>query len=1004
MPVEFLSDEQADAYGRFTGSPTQEQLERFFWLNDADRERVGRRRQETTTLGFAVQVGTVRFLGTFLDDPVDVPWAVVAFVGGQLGIADPSCLKGYGARPMTVYQHQWDIRRDYGYHDFPERADELRSFIEARAWLSNEGPRALFDRATAWCVEHKVLLPGVTTMARLVAEVRVAAVERLWSSLYGLAGDQLRRRLDGLLVVPEAARVSELEHLRVGPTRLSAAEMTRSLQRLAAVHDLGVGVLDLTVVPAGRLAALARYGMAAPAGALRQMTVTRRTATLLATLQRLEMQAADEVLDVFELLYANKIEAKAERASVKERLATLFRLSRAASRMAAGWRVILDLGAQATMSLPEVWAAVEAVAAREQLAAAVGMVDDLVPDDEDDEGTKRAELVKRFATLRSFWPAMVEVMPFEAAEGGKAVLSATQALPGLFGRKKVAVSEIDGSLLAGSWRRLVLQSTDLEAGLVDWRAYTLAVAESLHHALRRRDVFVAGAGRWGDPRAKLLSEDEWAVEAPTVLEALQLPPEPEDHLDRLARELDDAYRGVAARLPANEPATIEDGRVHLGKLDAQGEPASLVELRDLVDAMMPRVDLPDLILEVHAWTGCLAAYTHLSEATARMDDLALSVAACLVAGACNLGYTPVINRGHPALTRARLSYVDQNYVRAETHRAANAHLIEHQAGIDFAQALGGGLVASADGMRFVVPVATVNAGPNPRYFGRGRGITLLNVVNDQVLGISAVVVPGTVRDSLYILDALLDIDAGPRPEQVVTDTASYSDQVFGLFRLLGFQFSPRLADLPDQRWWRIDPTADYGPLNSVARHKVNLGLIADNWADMVRLAGSLMEHKVKASEVMRVTQGDGRPTTLGRALADYGRIAKTLHLLAWVDDPAYRRAVGIRLNVGEGRHSLARKTFFGQKGEVRQRYREGQEDQLSALGLVVNMVTLWNTRYIDTALRQLQASGHPVHDEGVARLSPLGHEHVNFHGHYSFPPPPATLRPLRDPRAADQDT
>jgi len=185
----------------------------------------------------------------------------------------------------------------------------------------------------------------------------------------------------------------------------------------------------------------------------------------------------------------------------------------------------------------------------------------------------------------------------------------------------------------------------------------------------------------------------------------------------------------------------------------------------------------------------------------------------------------------------------------------------------------------------------------------------------------------------------------------------------------------------------------------VARHKVNLGLIRDNWPDMVRLAGSLMAHKVKASEVMRVTQGDGRPTTLGRALADYGRIAKTLHLLAWVDDPAYRRTVGIRLNVGEGRHSLARKTFFGQKGEVRQRYREGQEDQLSALGLVVNMVTLWNTRYIDSALRQLQGSGHPVRDEDVARLSPLGFEHVNFHGHYSFTPPPATLRPLRGPES-----
>lgn len=250
MPVEFLSDEQAGAYGRFIGPPTQEQLERFFWLDDADRERVGGRRRETTALGFAVQLGTVRFLGTFLDDPVDVPWVVVVFVAGQLGVTDPSCVKGYGARPMTICEHQWDIRRDYGYHDFADRADELRRFVEARAWLSNEGARALFDRAVAWCVEHKVLLPGVTTMARMISEVRGVATERLWSTLYELAGDRLRRHLDGLLVVPDGARVSELERLRVGPIRLSAAEMSRSLERLAAVQDLGVGNLDLTGVPA----------------------------------------------------------------------------------------------------------------------------------------------------------------------------------------------------------------------------------------------------------------------------------------------------------------------------------------------------------------------------------------------------------------------------------------------------------------------------------------------------------------------------------------------------------------------------------------------------------------------------------------------------------------------------------------------------------------------------------------------------------------------------------
>lgn len=82
-----------------------------------------------------------------------------------------------------------------------------------------------------------------------------------------------------------------------------------------------------------------------------------------------------------------------------------------------------------------------------------------------------------------------------------------------------------------------------------------------------------------------------------------------------------------------------------------------------------------------------------------MEDLPTSVAALLVAEACNVGLTPVIKPGVPALTRARLSHVDQNYLRADTHSAASARLIEAQASIPVAGLWGGGLVASADGLR-----------------------------------------------------------------------------------------------------------------------------------------------------------------------------------------------------------------------------------------------------------------------------------------------------------------
>ena len=85
----------------------------------------------------------------------------------------------------------------------------------------------------------------------------------------------------------------------------------------------------------------------------------------------------------------------------------------------------------------------------------------------------------------------------------------------------------------------------------------------------------------------------------------------------------------------------------------------------------------------------------------------------------------------------------------------------------------------------------------------------------------------------------------------MSDTAGYSDLVFGLFWLLGYQFSPRLADFGEARFWRIDPKADYGALNGLARQRINTELIARNWDDLLRVAGSLKMGTVSASELIR---------------------------------------------------------------------------------------------------------------------------------------------------------
>jgi hypothetical protein len=165
--------------------------------------------------------------------------------------------------------------------------------------------------------------------------------------------------------------------------------------------------------------------------------------------------------------------------------------------------------------------------------------------------------------------------------------------------------------------------------------------------------------------------------------------------------------------------------------------------------------------------------------------------------------------------------------------------------------------------------------------------------------------------------------------------------------MLGFRFAPRFRDLNDQRFWRADlPDGDepsgYGPLDAVACNKVNLKRIVTHWPDMLRVAGSLITNQVRAYDLLRMFGREGHPTPLGAAFAEYGRIDKTMHLLAVVDpvDDTYRRLMNRQLTVQESRHRLARAICHGGRGQIRQAYREGQEDQLAAPGLVLNAVVL----------------------------------------------------------------
>jgi hypothetical protein len=161
---------------------------------------------------------------------------------------------------------------------------------------------------------------------------------------------------------------------------------------------------------------------------------------------------------------------------------------------------------------------------------------------------------------------------------------------------------------------------------VSRHAYAFCVLEQFWRHLKRRDIYADASTRWRNPQARLLEGQAWTAIRADVLTTLGLPGDPDGLLAGHARALDAAYREVGGRLAASTEVTIgDDGKIHLTGVKAIDEPPSLVDLRARTTAVLPRVDLPEVILEVMSWAPELAAaFTPVSGGRSRLDDLPTS--------------------------------------------------------------------------------------------------------------------------------------------------------------------------------------------------------------------------------------------------------------------------------------------------------------------------------------------------------------------------------------------
>src|SRR5690606_23316240 len=148
-----------------------------------------------------------------------------------------------------------------------------------------------------------------------------------------------------------------------------------------------------------------------------------------------------------------------------------------------------------------------------------------------------------------------------------------------------------------------------------------------------------------------------------------------------------------------------------------------------------------------------------------------------------------------------------------------------------------------------VGVSSLHAETNPHY-GRGKGATFYRFVSDQQVAFHDLVINATAREAPYVIDGYLNHETDLQIEEHYTDTAGYTDQVFGLAHLFGFRFAPRLRDLHSARLFTIESADRFALLYEFLPYVIRTPIVRTIYVDALRMAPSDKQGTVSPARLM----------------------------------------------------------------------------------------------------------------------------------------------------------
>ncbi len=931
------------------------ELATFFTYSPKERALIDARRSPLYRLAVAVHIGFIRMTGRTLDACKQVPRFLWAHVGAQVGVTPPDMgtLNAlYDGRTDTLSNHQMLAYQALG---FSPMAEHQRRYVTR--WLKERltgqpSRTALFHELKRWLYEHRILIPHDRALKRLISQAVATAEAALAVALVRAYGASLDTW--GIsLARPHGDRTNLQQWLWAVPLRTSTHQIGELFDKVELLYKMGIH----RNWPAACNEALIRYY--ARRCANRPPSVSKRVAQ-----QPRRLEAACFLR--YALCVATDHLATMLRHWIQKSVNDVRRLIEAGRP---------DPGTQ----MREFATAVKALAADEMLtrdalcqqlsALADAALNRRAPSR---ASLIRAQLLSRHRQARALLGRLV-LLPFSALSAHP-VIEALAVLQDLYAQRSDHLPDPITIRLGRAWQP-ALDGEDRQRALAAFEWGTLF---ALRVGLRNGSVFLEHSFAFRSQATLLISASDWKAKRNHFYGHLKLPQDAQAFLKPVVTHLDESLARLRDAVVCGK-LKIDDA-IHIDPLVASATPANVETLRGALFEPHPGGQLPEILLEIDSATHF--SWLLLGREPHSRSELLLVYAAILAHGtsmsAADLARM-VPELSPPAIRQMMHRVADERKLR---HAAEAVLTFMHQHPI--AQYWGRSDLASSDMMSLETTRSVWKARADPRR--RTASIGMYTHVRDRWGIFYDQPILLNERQAGAAIEGVIRQSGSEDVAQLAVDTHGFTDFAMSLSRLLGFDLCPRLSHLRDRRLHVPRHHNVPGELAAVTDADVRLSLIESAWDELVRIAASAQSGQCTAVQALSRFGVAARGQPVYEAGMHLGRLFRTIFLIDYFTNTAFRHEMQHVLNRGEAVHILQRAIHSGKIPIELARHDASLAAVSSSLTLLSNSVMAWNTMHMQRSWDVLERiNSETTRSEDLRHIGPTHLEGINLRGTFEFP-------------------